>query len=66
MVFENLNIVRTGTAQGGRVLYGTPSFNGSTARKDPRFTNAILLKNTDKGYSTSLTVGVQREAQAEG
>ncbi|AEN72259.1 TonB-dependent outer membrane receptor precursor [Rhodothermus marinus SG0.5JP17-172] len=66
VVFENLNIVRTGTAQGGRVLYGTPSFNGSTARKDPRFTNAILLKNTDKGYSTSLTVGLQREARAEG
>lgn len=66
VVFENLNIVRTGTAQGGRVLYGQPSFNGRTERKDPRFTNAILLKNTDKGYSTSLTLGVQRETQSEG
>jgi len=66
VVFKNLNIVRTGTTQGGRVLYGDPSFNGSTERKDPRFTNAILLQNTNKGYSANITVGIQRESRAEG
>ncbi len=54
ITYENLNAVQTGTSAYGRPIYG--------ARRDPRFTNALLLKNTDEGYDYSLTAQLQRRA----
>lgn len=69
VVYENINLENRGTGPGGRPLYGTPgtflgflpfaTFN-SPSRIDPRFTNALLLKNTNKGYEYSLTGQLQK------
>lgn len=70
VVYENLNLENVGTGPGGRPLYGTPGtflgflpfadFN-SPARVDNRFTNALLLKNTNEGYEYSLTAQLQKQ-----
>ncbi len=72
IVFENLNLVQRSTAFDGRPVYGTAGFtgatdrtlSGATARLDPRFTNAILMKNTDRGYEYSLTAMLRRQSPA--
>ena len=64
ITYRNLNLVQqTTNAVDGRPVYGT--FSGSSARsslKDSRFTNAVLMENTDEGYEYSLTVGVRRDS----
>jgi hypothetical protein len=51
----------------GRPFYGTPGagFGGSPNRVSPKFTNAIVLDNTNDGYQYSLTAQIQRRV-AEG
>jgi len=61
VVFENINIEQTGESAFGRPLYGEARAFGSTRNLvDPRFTNALLLKNTNEGYEYSLTAQLQR------
>ncbi|MDX1638165.1 MAG: TonB-dependent receptor [Balneolaceae bacterium] len=71
VVYENINLRRQSqTGPDGRPLYGTPGtflgflpfadFN-SPDRIDPRFTNALLLKNTSKGYQYSLTGQLEKQ-----
>jgi len=62
VVFENINAEQQGTSAYGRPIYGDIFFNerfgnasGSLSRKDPRFTNALLLKNSNEGYQYSIT-----------
>ncbi len=62
VTFSNINLVQQGTSAYGRPIYGDISFNsrfgnasGFPSRKDPNFTNAILLENTNKGYQYSIT-----------
>lgn len=62
VVFENINLVRQGESAYGRPIYGEIEFNpnfgnasGTRSRKDPRFTNALLLSNSNKGYQYSIT-----------
>lgn len=62
VVFENINQERVGESAYGRPIYGEIEFNpnfgnasGTSSRKDPRFTNAILLSNSSKGYQYSIT-----------
>jgi hypothetical protein len=45
----------------GRPFYGTPGDEANTVSE--RFTNAILLENTDKGYQYSLTGQLQRNVR---
>ncbi len=62
VVFENINAVQQGTSAYGRPIYGDIFFNsrfgnasGNLSRRDPRFTNALLLKNSNEGYQYSIT-----------
>lgn len=62
VVFENINLVREGESANGRPIYGDIFYNsqfgnasGNPSRKDARFTNAILLSNSDEGYQYSIT-----------
>ena len=66
--FENINIAPTGQTLSfdGRPLYGSPSTSGSsrygrTAWVHPEFQNVILLTNTNKGYSYTLSFQLQKE-----
>ncbi len=68
IVYENLNLEQVGTSPYGRPLYGDIYYNsqfgtasGSPARKYPEFTNALLMKNTDKGYNYSITAELQKQ-----
>ncbi|NBB72944.1 MAG: TonB-dependent receptor [Bacteroidetes bacterium] len=67
--FRNINIeaptseqYAIQTSKYGRPFYGTPGagFGGSTNRVSERFTNALLLDNTNDGYQYSLTAQLQR------
>lgn len=51
----------------GRPFYGTPGagFGGTPNRVSKKFTNAIVMDNTNKGYKYNLTVELQRNV-AEG
>ncbi len=62
ITYRNLNLVATDTSAYGRPIYGTASYNGTTKRLNPRFTNALLLENTGKGYDASLTVQLQKRS----
>lgn len=62
VVFENINLVRQGESAYGRPIYGDIEFNpqfgnasGTRSRLDPRFTNALLLSNSNKGFQYSIT-----------
>jgi len=68
VVYRNINISQTGTSAYGRPIYGdlfyNPDFNnvsGSPNRVDPRFTNALVLDNTDKGYNYSITAELNKQ-----
>ena len=59
--------MREGTSAYGRPIYGDIFFNpqfgnasGSLSRQDPRFTNALLLKNTNEGYQYSITAELEK------
>jgi hypothetical protein len=52
VAFRNINLVQTGTSKYGRPLYND--------RVSGRFTNALLLENTNKGYQYSITGEIQR------
>jgi len=73
VVFRNENLRQSGTGEHGRPLYGDPldfgdgvpvfvSFRNTV---DDRFTDAIVLENTGRGYQTSFTAQLQRQV-AEG
>jgi hypothetical protein len=53
VTFRDLNLEQTGESRYGRPLYSGPVSD--------RFTNAILLENTNKGYQYSLTGQLQRQ-----
>lgn len=64
VVYRNINLGETGASAYGRPFYGSfeggynPSFGnvtGNPNRLDSRFTNALVLDNTDKGYNYSIT-----------
>lgn len=62
VVFENLNLIQTGQSKYGRPFYGDAfgfSF-GSPERKDPNFTNALLLKNSSENYQYSITGSLEK------
>ena len=73
VTFRNINLEAPtpgGTSDGqypiegskyGRPFYGTPG--GDVNRVSERFTNAILLENTDEGYQYSLTGEIQRNVR---
>lgn len=63
VVYRNLNIEQTGTAVGGRPVYGTASSNGTTNIVDPRFTSVLLLENTNEGYEYSLTGQLRKQSR---
>lgn len=67
VTYENINLGQVGTSAYGRPLYGDIYYNSrfGTAsatpnRLDDRFTNALLLKNTNKGYNYSITAELQK------
>jgi hypothetical protein len=69
VTFRNINIEAPTDAEYplqeskyGRPFYGTPGagFGGSPNRVSERFTNALLLDNTNDGYQYSLTAQLQR------
>lgn len=63
IAYENVNLEQRGTSAYGRPLYGR-DFSGGRAtqnRVDDRFTDALLLKNTDDGYEYSITAQLQRQ-----
>ena len=61
VVFENINLEQASESAYGRPLYGEASPFGSDRNLvDDRFTNALLLKNSNKGYEYSLTGQIQR------
>ncbi|MGM0705654.1 MAG: TonB-dependent receptor [Bacteroidota bacterium] len=61
VVFENINLEQASESAYGRPLYGEARPFGSNRNlADDRFTNALLLKNTNKGYEYSLTAQLQR------
>lgn len=72
--YTNLNIVQTGTSFEGRPIYGDAGYGGrtnstlrgNTELQDARFTNALLLRNTDEGYEYSLTAQLRRDAVNDG
>lgn len=69
VVYENINLGKVGYSAYGRPLYGDIFYNsdygtasGSPNRLHPdNFTNALLLKNTDKGYQFSLTAELRKQ-----
>jgi len=72
VTFRNINIEAPTEEQYGlqesrygRPFYGTPGsgFGGSPNRVSERFTNAIVLDNTNDGYQYSITGQIQRQAE---
>ncbi|MCX6120676.1 MAG: TonB-dependent receptor [Ignavibacteriales bacterium] len=69
--YQDINLKRTGVySSDGRPLYGT--YNATTKKwaysrvNATNFTNIILLSNTGLGYSTNLTVQLQRSNTPDG
>ncbi|MDX1639176.1 MAG: TonB-dependent receptor [Balneolaceae bacterium] len=65
VVYRNINIgdpfgEPIGTAVGNRPLYGPPGLFTSSQKVDSRFTNALLLENTNEGYEFSLTAKLEK------
>jgi hypothetical protein len=57
VTFRNINIFQTDESRYGRPIYGGTVSN--------RFTNAILMENTNEGYEYSLTGQLQRRATSD-
>lgn len=67
VTYRNINLDQVGTSAYGRPLYGGIYYNsyygtasGNPARVDQRFTNALVLDNTDKGYNYTLTAELEK------
>lgn len=67
VVFQNINTTASFTSAHGRPIYGDIFYNsrfgtasGSLFRNDPRFTNALLLSNSNKGYQYSVTAELEK------
>ncbi|MCS3757441.1 TonB-dependent receptor [Salinibacter ruber] len=61
VTFRNINIEKTQESRYGRPLYGEPG--GDPNRVSDRFTNAIVLDNTNDGYQYSITGQIQRQVR---
>ena len=55
VTFTNLNLEQSGTS-----LYGRPIYDETVSN---RFTNALLMRNTNKGYGYSGTIQLQRQVR---
>ena len=55
VTFTNLNFEQTGTT-----IYGRPTYEGGVS---DRFTNTLLMRNTNEGYSYSGTIQLQRNVR---
>ena len=61
--FENVNLPATGTPLKGpdnRIRYSSAKIYSGTTIDTPNITNAILMKNYSKGYSTVATIQLQK------
>ncbi len=67
VTYRNINLGQTGTTPYGRPIYGDVfegrygNASGNPNRIDPRFTNALVLDNTDKGYNYSITAELSKQ-----
>jgi len=68
VTYRNINLNQTDVTPYGRPLYGEVRYNsrfgtasGTPNRVDPRFTNALVLDNTNKGYNYSLTAELEKQ-----
>ncbi|WP_445664288.1 TonB-dependent receptor [Fodinibius sp. AD559] len=68
VVYRNINIEQQGTSAYGRPIYGDIFYNsqydnasGDPNRVDSRFTNALVLDNTNKGYNYSITAELKKQ-----
>jgi hypothetical protein len=65
ILYQDLNLgPQLGAQADGRPVYGTYNTSSRTysaGRVNPRFTNVIYMKNTDQGYSYSITAQLQRQ-----
>ena len=75
IMYQDINMKATGTySADGRPLYGTNQSTASTLKTSwtyskvdaTDFTNAILLSNTNQGYSSNLTAQIQRANVGDG
>ncbi|MFN0081320.1 MAG: carboxypeptidase regulatory-like domain-containing protein [Ferruginibacter sp.] len=64
--FQNINLPYTGTVLAGpdnRVRYSTPQIYNGTTLSNPNISDAILLKNSNKGYGYFLTAQLQKTSK---
>ncbi len=64
--FQNINLPYTGTILAGadnRVRYSTPQIYNGTTLSNPNISDAILMKNSNKGYGYFLTAQVQKSSK---
>ena len=57
--YSNLNLRQIGTRLDGRPDYG-PSTGATNARVNSTYSDVILLRNTDQGYSRQITAQLER------
>ena len=73
VTYRNINLEQVDPANGlaaskyGRPLYGTPDAYNAESRNivSERFTNALLLENTNKGYEWLASIQLQRQLQGQ-
>ncbi|NGP88679.1 TonB-dependent receptor [Fodinibius halophilus] len=67
VVYRDINLEQVGTSIYGRPMYGTVfegRYNNASenpAYVDQRFTNALVLDNTDKGYNYTITSELNKQ-----
>ena len=63
VAYRDINQQVVGESAYGRPIYGQAGRFGSPDRIDNRFTNVLVLDNTDQGYEYSLTGQLQRRVR---